>query len=138
MTGRPRRASMPCRCPGICNQVTWIGRVGLGRGHGKGVPGHVRPSWDSKTYILSYPLSISPVGEHVSPRRKTVRIHTDLLHLCRKGYTYGMFLLSSAEERSAVNRMVAGSIPAVGVPHVCKRTGDSVAPCGPFSFSHGV
>lgn len=37
-----------------------------------------------------------------------------------------MFLLSSAVERPAVNRMVAGSIPAVGVPHVCKRTGDSV------------
>ena len=36
-----------------------------------------------------------------------------------------MFLLSSAEERSAVNRMVAGSIPAVGVSHACKRTGDA-------------
>jgi hypothetical protein len=61
---------MPCRCPGICNQVTCLGWVGLGLGCGKGVPGYVRPSWDSKTNILSYLLYISPTGELILPRVK--------------------------------------------------------------------
>ena len=52
-------------------------------------------------------------------------------------YTYGMktFLLSSAVEHSAVNRTVAGSIPAVGVPHACKSTGDSVTPVVLYTLS---
>jgi hypothetical protein len=59
------------------------------------------------------------------------------------------FLLSSAVEHSAVNRTVAGSIPAVGVPHVeptlhhvCKSTvqrsaatGDSVTPVVLYTLS---
>ena len=59
------------------------------------------------------------------------------------------FLLSSAVEPPAVNRMVAGSIPAVGVPHVVsvlrhvrKRTvqqsaatGDSVTPVVLYTLS---
>ena len=45
------------------------------------------------------------------------------------------FLLSSAVEPPAVNRMVAGSIPAVGVPHACKRTGDSVTPVVLYTLS---
>ena len=72
----------------------------------------------SSLYYFSHRRNTSPRGE----------ITLGSIYSCYTTvicYTYGMFLLSSAVERSAVNRMVAGSIPAVGVPHACKRTGDA-------------